>query len=315
MKRKNIVFILTVLIIAILIASVSIFITYKQSQKEISINLLKTRSNPAEMSSTTGEKTTLSTFIEMSTDCFIGKFVSYKDYENITEYEFAVTEKVFGESEDKTVRIRIQYYGASPEGNIRRTTFTEGHEYLLLVSKSESLFLEYPWYSFMGYIVMDFNDLSKTRWGEGKLEITEGASKLDIINHIKTLADKTTIRKTDNIKIFRTEDEETVIKNCDLVLKIKSRMLIADGVYEERSTYFCEVSECLKGDYSTNQDGMVIISTFKDALDGGKECIIALSNTASDICYDQASPICIFDADDSEMETKIKGWLSEKNVP
>lgn len=315
MKRKNIVFISTILIISILITVISVFTSFNQSGNEISINLLRTRSNPTEMSVTTGEKTTLSTFIEMSTDCFIGKFVSYKDYEEITEYEFVVTENVFGETKDKTIRIRVQNYGASPEGNIRRTTFTEGHEYLLLVSKSESLFLDYPWYSFMGYIVMDFSDLSKARWEEGKLEITEGASKLDIINHIKTLANKTAIKTADSKKIFRTEDEETVIKNCDLVLKIKPRMLIVDGVYDERSTYFCEVYECLKGNYSTNQDGMVIISTFKDALDSGEECIIALSNTASDICYDQASPICIFDADDSEMEAKIKGWLSEKNVP
>ena len=114
------------------------------------------------MSSSTSEENTLSYYIKMCTDGFIGKFVSYKDYEEFTEYEFKVTEKIFGDSEDKTVRTRIQNYGFYTDGNINHSTFTPGHEYLLLVSKSETLFLEYPRYSFIGYIVMDLNDLSKS---------------------------------------------------------------------------------------------------------------------------------------------------------
>ena len=162
---------------------------------------------------------------------------------------------------------------------------------------------------------MDFSDLSKAYYYEGKLKITEDANKTDVINHVKILAEETGISTSEIIKIFRTENEETVIKNCDLILKIKPRMLLTDGVYINCSSYFCEVIDCLKGNYSTNQDNMVMIRTFKDVLDNGEERIIALSCTDSDICYDQASPTCIFDASDTEMEAQIKEWLSEKIVP
>lgn len=312
MPKKVLLGIIAAFIIIAILSFTLWFINKEPEPKEISIELMSYSSGSNEHKSSRDTTRTFSSIIEVSTDCFVGKFIECKKYDGFFEYEFEVTEKVFGLSEDNTVRVRVLDHLTQ---SVNSYTFKKGHEYLLTLRKSDSLFIDYPKYSFMGYIVLDFSNINNAKWKDGTIKISEGASKTDIINHVNSLSNKVGIATTSDARVFRTEDEETVIKNCDLILKIKPRILITDGVLANSSSYFCEVTDCLKGTYSTNEDGVVIIRTLKHALDSGEECIIALSTKNQDFSYDQASPICIFDADDSEMEAKIKEWLSEKKTP
>ena len=160
---------------------------------------------------------------------------------------------------------------------------------------------------------MDVDCIETSTWKNGTVYMSKGATYEDVINHIIEGSKEVGYKECFNVNYFRTEDIETVIKNCDAVFKINPRNIIAQGIYEDTTTYRCIVTENLKGRLTMVNDDFVYVNTFRNELETNKEYIIALSYAQAETFYHQASPICIFDASDKEMEAKIKEWLSEKN--
>ena len=263
-----------------------------------------------------GAEVTFESCIAVSSHCVIGEFVKFTVVnDSLWEYEFKVKERIYGNDEDEIIRIRVEVYDTGVEGNLKKDTFKTDHNYILILHRDNTIFLNYPRYSFIEYIVMDTANLHNSYWQYGSLIIVGDSSLNAVKNKILENSQKTGLLVFEEINMFRTEDEETVIKNCDLILKVKPKSITSQGVYEEMTVYKCEVIESLKGEYNVNSRNYLFVRTTRNALEKGTEYIIPLSRKRSNVTYDQASPICIFDAEDIEMEIKIKEWLSEKNVP
>ena len=314
-KKQKFIFLIGIILSVILILSIT-FINFRDP-KEAKITLITqniTR-NPNTESSLKSDLS-FEYYLKNCTDCVIGTYQGFtKCDNNIIDYEFKVTDKIFTSHNDNTIKVRIQNYGNSTDGGITPDTFKLNHEYLLPLYGQHSLFLEYTAYSIMGSMIIDINNLSDAYWSFGIIEIEDNVTKNDLIYTVKNIDAVEGHYEPYQIKIFRTEDVETVIKNCDAVYKIKKNFKLADGTYKNFSSYECALLEVYKGPGNVKSDVNLLIRTLTYALDEGDEFILALSFNDKNTRYlDQASPICIFDADDIEMETKIKEWLSEKNT-
>lgn len=255
-------------------------------------------------------------YIAVSTHSIIGEFVKatfVEDY--LIEYEFKNCGKIYGNEDDDIIRVRVQSYDYGYiAGNLTENSFIKGHKYILILSRDETLFLEYPYYSFMGYFVLDIEDIQNGKWKNGTVHISKTSTSDDVIDYIKNTSKTIGFQKCEIVNYFRTEDNEAVIKNCDAIFKVKPVNILVNGVYDNRTVYMCTVPEVYKGKLETNEEKFVFIVAFRDSLELGREYILPVSYVKAEYFYHQASPTCIFDADDSEMEAKIKEWLSEKKI-
>ena len=255
-------------------------------------------------------------YIAVSTHCVIGEFkrVTFvEDY--LVEYEFINRKNIYGKETDEIIRVRVQCNSSGKiSGNLCEESFITGHKYILILERTDTLFLGYPYYSFQGYFVMDIADIHNSKWGKGTVHISKNATADDVINYIENESKSVGYYECDNINYFRTEDVETVVKNCDAIFKITPWNVISEGLYDNRTVYMCTSSEVYKGKLETNEENFVFIVTFKDSLELGKDYILPVSYVEAECFYHQASPICIFDASNTEMEAQIREWLSEKNV-
>ena len=260
---------------------------------------------------------TLSDFVAPSTHCVIGEYKGFTEVNSgLWEFKFEPIEKIYGRESDDIIRIRIQNSGfGTGDGGVTIDTFKNSHRYILILERTETLFLEYPYYSLSGALILDVDNLEKSTWYEGDIVMPNGTTAADIIEQINTVVKEVGHTDCFEHKIFRTEDTENVINNCDAIFRITVKGVISQGVYDYRTVYRCTVSEVLKGNLTTNEKEYVYIVTERDKLLPKSEYIMSLSYTAAGTFYHQASPICIFDASDTEMETQIKEWLSEKKVP
>ena len=129
--------------------------------------------------------------IKISTAGIVGEFISCEADGEVTNYDFKIKEVIYGNAPDKYARIKIKSYGdIGTEGGITKDSFIEGHEYLLVLRRKETLFLDYARYSFMGYFVIDLDNISDAYWREGPISITENITKEELINHFKILSQK-----------------------------------------------------------------------------------------------------------------------------
>lgn len=303
--KKYIMIIPFALITILIISSFIIFSTNKPIEVTLKYNSIE---KTDEVSSV--RKMSIEDIIKISTAGIVGEFISCEADGEVTNYDFKIKEVIYGNAPDEYARIKIKSYGdIGTEGNIKPDTYKDGHEYLLLLRRKETLFLDYARYSFMGYFVIDLDNLNNAYWENGSISITENATKEDVINHFQVLSKNCGYDKESEIEIFRTEDIETIIKNCDAVFKVKVITHISDGIYANSSSYGCEVIEKLKGDCIPKYDGTIMINTLKGSLTEGKEYIIALSQKENGHLFDQASPDCIF-SENENMECKIKEWLN-----
>jgi len=262
------------------------------------------------------QDTTMSEFIALSTHCIIGEFNNFTMInEYLWEYEFIPIEKIYGEENDDVIKVRVQHYGYGiGDGGLKPDSFIDGHKYILILERQENLLVAYPYYFFRGMFVMDIDNLGNSTWYGGNVYMSKGATKEDVITHIQVASKNVGYSESKKINFFRFEDEKTVVINSDAIFKITPQFIISQGEYDERTVYCCTVSEIIKGNLTTNDENNIYVVTLRNKLKVNSEYILPLSYVDADTFYHQASPICIFDAEDSEMETKIKEWLSEKNT-
>ena len=239
--------------------------------------------------------------------------------DTLWEYQFKAKEWLYGDYRDEIIRVRVALNGWNGNyevgGILKSDSFKVGHNYVLLLFRNDTIFLEYPRYEFVGNYVMDVNDLENSVCEKGTITITGDVTEENLKNYIKGTAQKLGYSASNVSKYYLTENKETVVKNCDAVFRVKPVYVFSRSRFEDMTVYACEVTECLKGTVTTNADGHVLMRVQTKAdLKKNAEYIIPVSYRESGTFYDQASPICIFDAEDSEMETKIKEWLSEKNT-
>jgi len=174
------------LIIILIIFSFIIFSTNKPIEVTLKYNSIEKTDEVSGV-----RRMSIEGIIKISTAGIVGEFISCEADGEVTNYDFKIKEVIYGNAPDKYARIKIKSYGdMGTEGNIKPDTYKDGHEYLLLLRRKESIFLEYALYSFMGYFVIDLENISDAYWREGPISITENITKEELINHFKTISQK-----------------------------------------------------------------------------------------------------------------------------
>lgn len=245
--------------------------------------------------------------IKRSNVGIVGEFKKYIEYENVIEFEFLVKEILYGNVPEATIYISI-VKGEEEVLNLNEYTYEVGRSYLLILCRHESLFREHARYSVVADIYIAADDLSNATFEGEKIQING-----NLKSYIKNCARKNGFTKEYIPLMFKNEDLEIVIKNCDLVLEINVLEIGFYGVLGNQNTYTCEIKEVLKGEECLNEETQVVyINAFKDVLQTGNTYIIALNKidaSEKNYVFNQASKNSIIMKDDVEMISNIKEWL------
>ena len=246
--------------------------------------------------------------INSSTGAAEAEFISFSQEDIYFIFKFKVIEVIYGNIPEKELEFRVETEvdGVAKNG-FTSETFTEGERYFIPLLRFDDVFYEKAQYYFKCSIPLAFDKLSEF-YSEN--EIYSG----DIKSYIKELANKIGYQKEEVKNFFRDESLDTVIKNCDLVIKIKVISILTEGIYNNTTTYSCEVLNTF--DFTNintdTETDYLYITALKDSLKTDEEYIIALAIVdESSTIYTQASENGIIHSSDKEKVEQIKLWLSE----
>lgn len=255
-------------------------------------------------------------------DCAaVGKLVSYESHaqtDGYTEYTFEVTDVWRGEAED-TIHVFSAAEMVSVEGTENsyetgNNIYSVGEEYVLIMSKLDSLFYEYPHYGFYADVYIPVNDTSKSTIQGRPLEEVSGLN----ISAIKTLIQNTNAKMSDstqNEQNYTTAtDLPTILQETDLVLEVKVTELFVESEYANSNTYYCDVLNVLKGGSVTKSEerGDIMITLMKGSVEIGETYVVLVNQVGEDsLIYTQSSTNSVIPSNDTETINEIQSLIAE----
>lgn len=238
---------------------------------------------------------------EHSTGAVVAEFVKYYEENNERQvWEFRKESVIYGEVPENQILI-VEMNGSGPS----ETAYNVGERYLLFLNRNNSVFYETARYTSLGDLVFSMDNRGFAVWNKGTITYNKFANEKHILNYFKNKSNDVGFLD-DQIqkKAIRQESFETVIKECDFVLKIKVISKSVDGILYPSSTFSCEITEILKGEDFVGVSDNYSITVFRDAIKEGEEYIIAAFNvvTKNEIAYEfyQAAENGIISVNDTE---------------
>lgn len=213
-------------------------------------------------------------------------------------FRFDVSEVIFGTVNDKEIIIREHIRYGKPVNGLRKSIFKEGAEYILGMRETDYIVLENKEYSPLAFLMIK---------DSGGAPVTGDMNNEEVIKRVKNAVMKTGFDIDTYPDIIRTQNKDEIIKNAELILKVKK----IDEIRRAASSQFTlEVTECLKGEYTVNGDGYVIVTATADTVIED-EVIVALSYEypVRDAKYQLKSPYGVFSLKD---ENYVKEYLKNK---
>ena len=253
--------------------------------------------------------------VKNSTGAVTAEFVSFSYDSQYFIYKFKVNDILYGNIPEKELVFRVEKIDSETAKNgYKSNTFIKGETYILPLLRFDDIFYETAQYYFTCSYVIPYSTLNQQSSNNNFSKKINELYNGDIISYIKNTAISTGYQKEEIKNIFRNENLETVVKNCDVIVKVKVENILTHGIYNDSTTYTCSLLNVINNITvnTDNETGYFYITTFKDALEINKEYYITLAivdNTST--IYSQASPIGIIPAEDTEIITKIKNWLNE----
>lgn len=246
--------------------------------------------------------------IKLSDLGILGEFVKFHDKEEYVQYEFKVKNIIFGNISEESILvnstksistvddINYQYFKGE---NI----YDVGKEYILILNRSDILFNEKARYSFMTDIFIPYEETDKANmYGES---INVGGN---LIDHITTLTNDIQYPYSQEIKYFEGEELSTVVQECDIIVEVYVKGMIAEGVQHNGNTYSCELKNVLKGEsVQSTEDNEIFVVAIKNSITIGSNYVILLNKISdSSTIYSQASPNGIISIEDIAQIENIK---------
>ena len=187
-------------------------------------------------------------------------------------------------------------------------TYETGKEYVLILHRFESLFLEYARYFLVNDIHIPCSDTKSAVMNGSPLDITG-----DVKSTIKNIANANGYSEEDKRDIYRTENLETVVKECDAIIEVRVLGVVAEGILHNGTTYTCEYIDSLTtSEVPVNPDNNLFVVSFRDSLIEGNTYYLTVSvGDSSSIVYTLASPYGIVPTYDTAAYEQIVTWLEE----
>lgn len=222
--------------------------------------------------------------------------------------KFKNIEVVYGEAPDEYIMTYLggfEEYSPIPE-------FKVGEKYLLILRRTDDIFFSHPLYHPMGQAYIPLDDLDNAVWTFGTFKLSETADVSDFVTYIAKLANDYGFSQSYFPNIIRDKDLEYVITNSDCIFKIKVDSFLNAAAYYPFYNYRCYVTEEIRGEYTPNQDGSIYIKVHPEALEEGKEYIIAVcttDNDGKDSWFMQCSNNGIIPIENEDLVNKVYSYL------
>ena len=260
-----------------------------------------------QLQTVTDKTVTLASSVEKSHAGVVGEFVAFYDRGQLLEFEFIVKDKLYGNVPESRIIVTHQPTSNETALVMGENTYEKGKEYVLILYRYESLFLEYARYYIVNDIHIPYSDTKNAVMNGTPLAI-----KGDVKNTIKNIAKTNGFSEEDNVKAFRTEDLETVVKECDAIIEVKVVDILAEGVFHNGTSYVCELKSTLKGTVATNGMNLLYVVSLKDSLVEGETYYITVTSSGeSSLVNSLASPQGIIPSYATVIYEQILSWLEE----
>ena len=261
---------------------------------------------------------TFTEFLAESDCAAIGTFVSYGiDEDGYSDYVFKISEVLRGEILEKEIHV----CSAIGHSNVQREVqgeyvteydfggdiYTPGEEYVLILSKNDSLFNERPRYGIHAGVFIPVKDTgASTMYG---MPLTEVAGKniASIKQMIRNSAMMRAQKKESNYT--KETDLPAVVAESDFILEVKVTDLMVEGIYNNSNTYYCDVQKVLKGESITKSEerGDIMVTLMKDSVEVGGSYVVLVNQIGEDsLIYAQSSLSSVISVGDTETIQEIQ---------
>ena len=163
-------------------------------------------------------------------------------------------------------------------------------EYLLILSRNDSLFLDYPQHAIISGLFIPIDNIEKsTMYGEPLFEMADIRSTSDIRS---TIHSAKAPNNDEGQRYTSATDLPTIILESDYILEIEIIDLYVEGIYANSNTYYCRIINNLRGEnINTIEDTDVILVSFiKDSVEIGESYIIMVNRVGrKSLIYTQSS--------------------------
>ena len=261
-----------------------------------------------QLQTVTDKTVTLASSVESSHAGVVGEFVAFYDRGQLSEFEFIVKDVLYGNVPESRIIVTHQLTSNETALVMDENTYEAGEEYVLILHRFESLFLEYARYYIVNDIHIPYNDTQSAVMNGSPLAIIG-----DVKSTVKNIANTNGYSEEEKRDIYRTENLETVVKDCDAIIEIRVLGVAAEGVLHNGTTYTCQYINSLTGnDVPVNPDGNLFVVSFRDSLLLGNTYYLTVSaGDSSSVVYTLASPQGIIPTYDASAYEQIVAWLTE----
>ncbi|MBP3324055.1 MAG: hypothetical protein J6M16_07655 [Clostridia bacterium] len=254
--------------------------------------------------------------ITNSTAAVTAEFISFKENDDFMTYKFKVIEILYGNVTESEIEFKNDNMGnGTDQYGFNSLTFNEGEKYIIPLIRRDDLFYEKPQYYFVGLNVIPYEKVDELlKENENVYKTVAEKYNGDLRAYFKETENKVGHSKETTKNIFRNESLETVVKNTDVLFKVKVCGVLTDGTEAPTTTYTCEVLESVNGvSYSSDgENGLIYVTCFKNSLEKDKEYIIALCRISDkSLIYTQAADNGIIPISDAQKVEQVRTWLSE----
>jgi len=221
---------------------------------------------------------------EFATDVVIAQYINHKPSgESLTEFEFVVQERVFGNAEDRIFVYKDNYDEIEPNDSL----FSIEVEYLIPLINISSPYVKMheDEFRFIYGIIIDLNNIKNSSMRNESLslrieglDLSKNITKHDITTYISSLTKNNTLAR----EYIRSGNIKDIINDspCILVVEVNEPHRLVDEQasrdWMETDIYYCTVIKVLKGEINIGDEIRVIF--FADTVKKAEQHIIAVEH-------------------------------------
>jgi len=258
--------------------------------------------------------------VELSDCAVVGEYLSTEvtDFDAL-EHNFNVVEVLRGDVSEKTIHLfetkgviaHLESEDCAYETG--KNIYNVNEQYILVMTKHDSLFYEYPHYSLSAgdpYIPIK-NPNQSTRYGNRE-EMSDMASKG--VNGIKSFVKEAKSPK-EKVKDYTTaSDLPTIVSESGFILEINVRELMVEGLTGNCNTYSCDVQTVYKGrSVATSEDRDDIwVVLMKGSVEVGETYVVMVNkDDVKSLIYTQSSKKSVIPSSDEKTISEIQQLISD----
>ena len=239
-------------------------------------------------------------------DCIA--IAQYRSHDRIYEYSFQVKEVLQGKTAEKEIHL-FEY----TEDGKANSDYIVGDDYLLIMTKEDSLFYDYPLYFPVSKLVVPLGHVEDSKMSGESFSAEAIHSLLEQLRNKPQRQAKTALQsapiEADKPYISAT-DFTAIVNESDVILEVKVTDLLVEGIHNS-ATYTCAVQDVLAGGPIANSDGYIYITLINGSVKIGNTYIVMVNRVEKDSwIYTQSAKNGVIPVSDTEAVAQVKGIIA-----